>query len=163
MTVGYLVDIFIARDHGLGLPMTTLTLDNMVMFLKVTLAIQVMYYANIFCIKTSIVLTYLRFGKLATSDSLAWHNLMIETAVSKTFRHLCYGTIALHAVFFVICAIVTLSQCIPLHKMWDLTRTVQGSCIDSTAFFYSEFSSDAYCMWRARLLMLCQLPPRSTS
>jgi len=62
MTIGYLIDIFIARDHGLGLPMNTLTLDNMVMFLKVTLAIQVMYYANVFCIKTSIVLTYLRFG-----------------------------------------------------------------------------------------------------
>lgn len=57
--------------------------------------------------------------------------------MSGTFRKLCYATIALHAVFFVICLIVTLAQCTPLHKMWDFTGAVEGSCINSTAFFYT--------------------------
>lgn len=62
MTIGYLVNLFVLKANHLGFPMTMLSLDNMLVFMKVTLAIQVMYYANVFCIKTSIVLTYLRFG-----------------------------------------------------------------------------------------------------
>ncbi|KAK0652601.1 hypothetical protein B0T16DRAFT_321975 [Cercophora newfieldiana] len=119
LTFGYLANLFILKQNHLGFPITMLTPDNMVTFIKVTLAIQVMYYANIFCIKTSICLTYLRF------------------AVSKTFRVLCYGTIVVHSVFFVICIIVTLAQCRPLEKMWDLTNTVDGTCINTTAYFYS--------------------------
>ncbi|KAK0619013.1 hypothetical protein B0T14DRAFT_198870 [Immersiella caudata] len=119
LTIGYLVNLFILKQNHLGFPITMLAPENMTSFIKVTLAVQVMYYANIFCIKTSICLTYLRF------------------AVSKTFRVLCYATIAVHSAFFVICVIVTLLQCRPLEKMWDLTNTVAGSCINTTAFFYS--------------------------
>lgn len=111
--------LFILRENRIGFPITTLTPDNMVAFIKTTLAIQVLYYTNVFCIKTSILLTYLRF------------------AVTRTFRMLCVSTIILHAIFFFICFVVTLSQCRPLHKMWDFTGSVAGSCIDTTAFFYS--------------------------
>ncbi|KAK3328240.1 hypothetical protein B0T19DRAFT_185595 [Cercophora scortea] len=117
-TIGYLIDIFILRNNHLGFPMTMLTPDNMTNFIKTTLAVQVMYYTIVFCIKTSIVYTYLRF------------------AVTKTFRNLCIGTIALHALFFFICFVVTLAQCRPLYKMWDLTKSVEGTCINTTAFFY---------------------------
>ncbi|KAK0720169.1 integral membrane protein [Lasiosphaeris hirsuta] len=119
LTVGYVVEIFILKANHLGFPMTMLTPDNMVTFIKVTLGIQTMYYANVFCIKTSILLTYLRF------------------AVSRTFRMLCFGTILIHAIFFVVCLCVTLAQCLPLERMWDLTGTVEGRCINTTAFFYS--------------------------
>jgi len=61
---------------------------------------------------------------------------IFPTAVSSTFRILCWATIALHTVFFLICLIVTLAQCRPLEKMWDLTGVVDGSCINTTAFFY---------------------------
>ncbi len=47
----------------MGYPLSMLTPDNMIAILKATLAIQVTYYAIIFCIKTSILFTYLRFGK----------------------------------------------------------------------------------------------------
>ena len=40
----------------------------------------------------------------------------------------------------VVAIIVCLTQCIPLRKMWDLTLTVPGTCIDTTAFFYSKYS-----------------------
>ncbi|KAK3947485.1 hypothetical protein QBC32DRAFT_409217 [Pseudoneurospora amorphoporcata] len=89
LTLGYLINLVILTHNGIGMPMSTLTLDNMVNFLKVTLAIQVMYYANIFCIKVSILFTYVRFA-----------------------------------------------QCQPLHKMWDFTGAVGGTCINTTAFFY---------------------------
>ncbi len=62
LTIGYLIDIFVARNNHVGFPMTLLTPDNMASILKATLAIQVTYYATILCIKTSILFTYLRFG-----------------------------------------------------------------------------------------------------
>lgn len=65
LTLGYLINLIILTHNGIGMPMSTLTLDNMVNFLKITLAIQAMYYANIFCIKVSILFTYIRFGKSA--------------------------------------------------------------------------------------------------
>ncbi|KAK4113422.1 hypothetical protein N656DRAFT_616998 [Canariomyces notabilis] len=119
LTVGYVVNLFLLRANNIGFPMSTFTPDNMVNFMKITLAIQVMYYANVFCIKISILLTYLRF------------------AVSKTFRVVCWGTIVLHAVFFVTCVLVTLLQCLPIQKMWDFVGAIEGSCIDRTVFFYS--------------------------
>lgn len=51
---------------------------------------------------------------------------------------LCYGTIAFEIIFTAICLCVTLSQCSPLSKMWDLDGTVRGFCINTTAFFYCE-------------------------
>ncbi|KAK0613440.1 hypothetical protein B0T14DRAFT_279281 [Immersiella caudata] len=119
LTICYVIMLFILRENHIGFPMTKLTPNDMVDFIKTTLAIQVLYYVNIFCIKTSILCTYLRF------------------AVTRTFRYLCIGTIILHAVFFFICFVVTLSQCRPLPKMWDFTNSVQGSCINTTAFFYT--------------------------
>jgi len=44
-----------------------------------------------------------------------------------------------HSAFFVTCLIVTLAQCRPLEKMWDLAGTVEGTCINTTAFFYCEW------------------------
>lgn len=35
MTIGYLINLFILKENKLGFPMATLTLDNMVVFLKV--------------------------------------------------------------------------------------------------------------------------------
>ncbi len=159
-TIGYVITLFILKDNHLGFPMAILNMDNMVNFLKVsvgqpeadswrilltptnhqaTLAIQVMYYCNIFCIKVSIVLTYLRFGENSFTLSVvksAIFVLTVHAAVSKTFRTLCYATIGIHAVFFVICVAVTLAQCQPLHKMWDFVGAVEGKCINGTAFFY---------------------------
>lgn len=34
------------------------------------------------------------------------------------------------------------TQCMPLSKMWDFTGTVSGTCINSTAMFYSTFIPD---------------------
>ncbi|EGO61544.1 hypothetical protein NEUTE1DRAFT_98643 [Neurospora tetrasperma FGSC 2508] len=112
LTLGYLVNVILAAQNGIGLPMSTLTMQNMVNFLKIVLAIEVMYYVNVFCIKVSILFTYIRFG-----------------------------TIVLHVVFVLVCIFTTLGQCQPIHKFWDITGTVKGTCINTTAFFYCENSS----------------------
>lgn len=62
-------------------------------------------------------------------------------AVSERFRMMCHSTIAFEFVFTFICIAVTFSQCSPLEKMWDLTGTVPGVCINTTAYFYSKYQS----------------------
>ncbi|KAI3394514.1 hypothetical protein diail_2603 [Diaporthe ilicicola] len=118
-TIGYMIEIMVARSDHIGFPASTLTIDNMLGLLQTTLAIEVTYYLIVGFIKTSILCMYLRF------------------AVSEVFRYLCYGTIIFQLVFTVICICVTLGQCQPLSKLWDLTKMQPGSCINTTAFFYS--------------------------
>ena len=64
--------------------------------------------------------------------------LISSTAVEKRFEYLCKGTIYFLVTFGVVCVIVCLAQCVPLHKMWDLAGQVSGQCINTTAFFYSR-------------------------
>lgn len=52
---------------------------------------------------------------------------------------LCNATIIFEVVLTIISLGVTLGQCSPLSKMWDLTGTEAGHCINTTAFFYCEF------------------------
>jgi hypothetical protein len=78
---------------------------------------------------------YLRFGK--THLPLGTQcRLTIPPAVSKIFRKLCYGTLVLLTVFFIICFSGTVGQCQPLDKAWDITLQMPGTCINTTAFFY---------------------------
>lgn len=49
---------------------------------------------------------------------------------------ICYVTIGVHIVFYIVCVSVTLGQCRPFNKFWDATFTAPGSCINGTAFFY---------------------------
>ncbi|KAI0126043.1 integral membrane protein [Xylariales sp. AK1849] len=117
-TIGYLIILLVMRSNKIGFPMTTLTRDNMISLLKSAFATEVMYYTIIFTIKSSILFMYLRF------------------AVSKVFRYLCHGTLILLAVFFLICIFGTVGQCRPLDKAWDISRTMPGTCTNTTAFFY---------------------------
>ncbi|ROW03068.1 hypothetical protein VMCG_05745 [Cytospora schulzeri] len=118
-TIGYMGEILVGKANHVGFPASMLTVENMVNLLKDALAIEVTYYMILGFIKISILFMYLRF------------------AVSEIFRYLCYGTIFFQLGFTVICVCVTLAQCLPMRKQWDVTKTVQGSCINSTAFFYT--------------------------
>ncbi|KAF1830883.1 hypothetical protein BDW02DRAFT_633260 [Decorospora gaudefroyi] len=122
LTIAYLIVIFVCRNNGMGLSGTVLTLDQMTTQIKATLAIEILYYVLITAIKVSIMFFYLRI------------------AVIKRFEQLCNGTIYFLAIWCVVCIIVCFAQCIPLHKMWDLTGQVQGTCINTTAFFYTTSS-----------------------
>ncbi|KXX78406.1 hypothetical protein MMYC01_205889 [Madurella mycetomatis] len=117
----YLAEIIIGKQNGIGHAMSELSLDNMLNQIKaslVTLAIQLTYYAAVSFIKFSILCMYLRF------------------VATPTLRRVCIGMIVFHSLFFIVCIAVTLAQCQPLHKMWDIMGTVDGKCINTTAFFY---------------------------
>ncbi|KAI0205949.1 hypothetical protein F4808DRAFT_408382 [Astrocystis sublimbata] len=118
-TIAYQATIYVIDIHGgLGMPMMTLSPMEMTIFLKGTFAIEIIYYTILFFIKSSIIFMYQRF------------------AIWTIFRKLCYGTNILLAVFYVVCIATTLGQCSPLEKAWDITRTLPGSCINTTAYFY---------------------------
>ncbi|KAF2008585.1 hypothetical protein BU24DRAFT_468705 [Aaosphaeria arxii CBS 175.79] len=118
-TLAYLVDIFVLRQNGMGFSGKRLNLDQMTGLIKTTLSLQIFYYLVVYFIKISILCCYLRI------------------AVDKRLEKSCKYTIYLLTVFVVICIIVCVTQCLPLHKMWDLTGQVPGTCINTTAFFYS--------------------------
>jgi hypothetical protein len=65
-TVGYLVAIWVLRENGMGFSGAVLKPVQMENMIKATLAIEIMYYILIFCIKLSILFLYLRFGKHLT-------------------------------------------------------------------------------------------------
>ncbi|KAI1338466.1 hypothetical protein F5Y15DRAFT_129702 [Xylariaceae sp. FL0016] len=117
-TIAFVAMMYWAASCGLGDPMTTLSLTEMTNILKSTFVVEIVYYAAIFCVKSSIVFMYTRF------------------AISEGFKKLCLGTNILLALFFVVCIGTTVGQCTPLYKFWDVTKLVSGNCINTTAFFY---------------------------
>ncbi|KAK7181682.1 hypothetical protein DPSP01_013193 [Paraphaeosphaeria sporulosa] len=121
-TLGYLVCIWIMRDNGMGYSGKVLKLDQMTTLIQTTLAIQILYYLLIACVKISICFCYLRI------------------AADKYFARLVKGTIYFLATFCVICVIVCLTQCIPLRQMWNFTSVPLGTCVNTTALFYTTSS-----------------------
>ncbi|CAO2656493.1 Nn.00g052960.m01.CDS01 [Neocucurbitaria sp. VM-36] len=117
-TLAYLATIFVLRSNGMGFSGKVLKLDQMTNLIKTVVAVEVFYYLCVNAVKVSIVFFYLRI------------------AAEKTFERLCKFTTYFLSTFCLVCIIVCLTQCIPLHKMWDLTGLVQGTCINTTAFFY---------------------------
>ncbi|KAI0884289.1 uncharacterized protein GGS22DRAFT_189417 [Annulohypoxylon maeteangense] len=117
-TIGYLVALFVEKDNGLGYSMSMLTNDDMESQLKIAFAVEIIYYFVITSVKSSIVFMYDRF------------------AISVTFKRICLYTNIFLLVFMVVYLIVTVMQCQPLQKAWNISRYTPGSCINVTAFFY---------------------------
>lgn len=63
-TIGYMLEILLLKENGVGFPSATLTADMTVRTLKITLAIEATYYMIVGTIKVSIIYLYLRFGML---------------------------------------------------------------------------------------------------
>ncbi|KAJ4355717.1 uncharacterized protein N0V89_003737 [Didymosphaeria variabile] len=64
-TLGYLICIWVLRDNGMGYSGKVLDLDQMRTLIQTTLAIQILYYLLVACVKISICFCYLR---IATSS-----------------------------------------------------------------------------------------------
>ncbi|OCL04652.1 hypothetical protein AOQ84DRAFT_415628 [Glonium stellatum] len=109
LALGYLAQILALRGNGMGFSGTQLKLDQMINLIKITLGIEITYYCIVFCIKVSIIFFYLRI------------------AANRLLRILCRLTIGLLFLFVIVCVIVCLTQCNPLHKMWDFTGLVKGT------------------------------------
>lgn len=113
--------------------------------LKLTYAIEILYYVIIVTTKSSIVAMYYNIGEQSTviyqTDRQTFRQLTFHppTALTMSFRRACQITHAFLAVFFIVCIAVTFGQCRPLSLQWDPTTTPaarRASCIDTTAFFY---------------------------
>ncbi|KAI1798861.1 hypothetical protein F4811DRAFT_569089 [Daldinia bambusicola] len=117
-TLGYLATLYIGKAKGMGSPMETISIEDKEALLRITFAIELLYYSVITCVKSSIVFMYDRI------------------AVSSGFKNVCRGTNILLAILYIVSIGVVVGQCRPLEKAWDLSRLVEGSCIDTTAFFY---------------------------
>ncbi|KUI53466.1 hypothetical protein VP1G_00890 [Cytospora mali] len=61
-SIGYMVEILVAKENHIGFPASSLTLDNMFNLLKDALAIEVTYNITIGFVKVSILCMYLRFA-----------------------------------------------------------------------------------------------------
>lgn len=111
--------------------------------LKLTYAIEILYYVIIVTTKCSIVATYYNIGGCSSTlhAKPAPSNLcrLQQTALTRSFRVACHTTHAILCVFFVVCISVTFGQCQPLSRQWDPTLAPAAraaSCINTTAFFY---------------------------
>lgn len=122
----------------MGLSGMSLTPKQMLAQVQTTLAIQIIYYFVINAIKISILLFYLRIGKIPTASCETEVNKF--PAAVKRFEILIKSTIYFLSIFCIICVICCLAQCVPLHKMWDFTGAVEGTCINTTALFYCKLS-----------------------
>jgi hypothetical protein len=60
--VAYLAEILVGYTHGMGLHGKFLTGPDMIIFMEVTLAIQIGYQIIMLSLKSSILLFYLQLG-----------------------------------------------------------------------------------------------------
>lgn len=126
------------KANGLGFSGKLLNPKQMVNQVQITLAIQITYFLLINSIKISILFFYLRIGKFPTFFAVGPQTKPYITATRKRFEILVKGTIYFLLTFGILCVILCLLQCIPLHKMWDFTGNAPGKCVNTTALFYSS-------------------------
>lgn len=62
VTFGYMAELLVSGTKGMGTPSHSLTISEMVAFMKVIFSIEVTYYVIVNIVKISILLAYLRFG-----------------------------------------------------------------------------------------------------
>ncbi|KAI8721284.1 hypothetical protein NCS52_00575600 [Fusarium sp. LHS14.1] len=105
--------------YGFGRHSKTLSNENKIEALKFFFVCQVSYKACINLTKCSIVLLYLRiFGKV------------------RWFKWLCWGLVAIVAMYAVSSVIATIFQCTPVRRAYN--KAVPGTCIDNGKFWYAN-------------------------
>jgi hypothetical protein len=77
-TLGYLVTIYVLRDNKMGFRLSEVSLEQAVTSLKVTYAIESIYYVCVNTIKVSIVFFYLRIGTTLPFSFFLYDCLMGE-------------------------------------------------------------------------------------
>ncbi|KAL5117518.1 hypothetical protein ACEQ8H_004548 [Pleosporales sp. CAS-2024a] len=138
-TLSYLATICVLRANGMGYRGAQVSFVEATRTLQTTYAIEIVYYLSVNAIKISILFFYLRIG-----------------------------TISLLVTFGSVCIIVILMQCRPLHKMWDLTGMVPGTCINTSVFIYTTSATNIVIdIWilllPIKLLLSIQRPGREKS
>lgn len=75
---------------------------------------------------------------------LAILSLYLRLAFQKTFRRLIWACMTLVLIPVLAFEGVTIFQCIPIHKAWDATGSVPGTCVHVNAVFYAHAGLDIF-------------------
>ena len=71
-------------------------------------------------------------------------NLYLRLAFQKSFRRLFWACMAFVTVPAIVFVVVTIFQCTPIHKAWDATGTVPGTCVNLNAVIYAQAGLDIF-------------------
>ncbi|KAJ5548946.1 hypothetical protein N7513_006180 [Penicillium frequentans] len=108
--------------YGFGKHIGTVSnFSDRAMFLKLDFVTMLAYVLALGTIKMSFCLLYLHIFP------------------GHKFRIACWWLLAIVVAQTIAETLVVLFQCTPVHKAWDATGLVEGTCINSTAFYYANF------------------------
>ena len=62
--------------------------------------------------------------------------LYMRVFISRHFKWLCYGALAIVVGSGIATVFATLLQCVPLERSWN--KTIDGTCIDSSKFWLAN-------------------------
>lgn len=66
--------------------------------------------------------------------------LYLHIFPGEKFRIACWWLLAIIVAQTTAETLVVLFQCTPVHKAWDATGLVKGTCVDMNAFYYANFA-----------------------
>jgi hypothetical protein len=99
-------------EAGLGRDIWTLTSDQITDFLKIFWIGAVLYFAEVFLLKLSILFFYMRIFPFVGIGRLLWATVVVNTIWGLTFVFL--------AIF----------QCTPIDYVWTIGTGTEGHCLD---------------------------------
>jgi len=114
--MGYMIIVLEEDVHGNGKHLWNVSLPAVARYAKLAIISEIIYTVVIFLTKLSILLLYLRVFRPARKLCLAIHLLLWANLL-----------------FYVADFLVEVFQCNPRRKAWDVTHSVQGTCIDQRA------------------------------
>jgi hypothetical protein len=62
--------------------------------------------------------------------------LYMRIFISKNFRRLCFGALAIVGSSGIATVFATIFQCVPIERSWN--KTIPGTCIDSSMFWLAN-------------------------
>ncbi|KAJ5998936.1 hypothetical protein N7451_006746 [Penicillium sp. IBT 35674x] len=101
---------------------TVANFSDRAMFLKLDFVTMLAYVLALGTIKMSFCLLYLHIFP------------------GQKFRIACWWLLAIVVAQTIAETLVVLFQCTPVHKAWDATGLVEGTCVDMNAFYYANFA-----------------------
>jgi hypothetical protein len=66
--------------------------------------------------------------------------LYLHIFPGKKFQSACWWLLAIVVAQTIAETLVVLFQCTPVHKAWDATGLVEGTCVDMNTFYYANFA-----------------------
>jgi len=119
-------------QYGYGVNIWNLYTNDVIDFLKLDLASQIIYYLALLATKLSILLTLLRLGSSSIPTS--------AFRISVFFLMAFIGIYSLTSIF------ITIFGCSPINAAWDI-RIENAKCVDEAAFWYVYASCNIVSSW----------------